>query len=98
MNKIKPLPLDPLSTVPEIPDKLGMPSKPLLASKTVWGVIMVLIGALLAAFGYAGDLAWMQDGIQVHEIGMLVALLGWALSKIGQRKATTMITGFIRSK
>lgn len=56
-----------------------------------WGIVVTVIGALLAYFGIQGNATFLADGFQfaqdiVPTIGFIGAVIGWAIDKDGNRK------------
>lgn len=67
--------------------------KPKPQSKTVWGIVTTLLGALLATLGIAADPSFLSDGFQLAQdyiplMGLITAIVGWAIKSYGQRTAT----------
>lgn len=70
---------------------LAPAEKGAMASKTMWGILTFVVGALLTAAGYDGSVTFLQDGLQVQDIYPLLMLAGWVLAKYGQRTAKVPI-------
>ena len=64
-----------------------------IKSKTVWGIVAWVLGALGVAFGLPDDtFAFLADGIQLVDIGAIIAILGIAWKQYGQRVAKAALT------
>lgn len=85
------------------PEMLRTTSKPAVKSKTVWGLVTAILGAVLVALGIDADPAFLSDGFQASEdlvamIGLVLAIIGYALKEFGHRAAEGAISGIFRSK
>jgi hypothetical protein len=66
-------------------------TKTLLSSKTVWGALVAILGAILSYFGI--DLSPADQGALVEQIGNGVTLVGALLAIWGRATATKQIGG-----
>lgn len=90
MKKMDPIPTVNLAVeVPEGSDlrlATAQPPKEWYRSATVWGLVVVVGGALLEFFGMGSvDLAPLADGVQSP--GELIQILGSVLAAYGLRRA-----------
>lgn len=63
--------------------------KPKSRSKTFWGILSTVAGVALMGLGLDGSSAeLLADGIQVEDIGPILATIGAAVAAWGIRKGT----------
>jgi len=105
LEKAEPLPPEPLpdpeSTLPHPPDSTmsdssrSSSSKHPLKSKTVWGLLAFALGAVATMLGWPeGSFAFLADGLQMADVGAILAVLGYAWKEYGKRAATSALTTF----
>ena len=69
------------------------PQKHPLQSKTVWGLIAMLLGTVAAGLGWPeGTFQFLADGLQLVDIGAIISLVGFLWSQYGLRAAKAQLT------
>lgn len=93
--------MEPRKMTPIPPEMLRTVTKPAVKSKTVWGVLVTILGGLLAALGIEANPDFLKDGIQIGQdllplVGFAMAIVGYVLKELGHRTASALISGVFR--
>lgn len=108
LEKVQPAPLQDLQhakddlTIPSHLPHRGMSNstdKHPLKSKTVWGLLTTLLGAIALALGWPSDsFQFLADGLQLADVGAIITLVGFLWSQYGQRVAKQGLTHWTGSE
>ena len=79
--------IDPNTNMPTEPEKHP------LQSKTIWGLITMLLGTVAAGLGWPdGSFEFLADGLQLVDVGAIISLIGFLWSQYGLRAAKAQLT------